>query len=87
LGPTNIFTNRLWINLSLDTGADLGIQAGYQINDFTSTDLTVMTGEGYNQLLTDNIYKTGLGLSILPAKGFIARFYVDYTEQDEIQNT
>jgi len=46
-----------------------------------------MNGEGYNQLQTDNTYKTGLGVTINPVKGLIARIYADYTEQDEIQST
>ncbi len=69
------------------SSADLGASTSYKFNDFISADLTIMNGEGYNQLQTDNTYKSGLGITILPVKGLTARFYVDYTEQDEIQST
>ena len=67
--------------------ADLGASASYKFNDFILADLTVMNGEGYNQLQTDNTYKTGFGITVLPLEGLTTRFYVDYTEQDEIQTT
>jgi len=67
--------------------ADLGVSTEFQFNEFISADLTIMNGEGYNQLQTDNTYKTGLGVTIIPIEGLTARFYVDYTEQDEIQTT
>lgn len=69
------------------SSADLGAAAEYKFSDFISADITVMNGEGYNQLQTDNTYKTGLGITILPVKGLTTRLYVDYTEQEEIQTT
>jgi hypothetical protein len=69
------------------SSADLGASLAYKFNDFISTDLTVMNGEGYNQLQSDNAYKTGLGLTLKPLKNLTARFYADYTEQDEIQTS
>jgi hypothetical protein len=67
--------------------ADLGASISYQVYDKVSADLTVINGEGYNQLQADNAYKTGFGITYLPVKGLTARFYVDYTEQTEIQTT
>lgn len=67
--------------------ADLGASMRYQLHDKISADLTVMNGEGYNQLQADNAYKTGFGVTFLPVKGLTARFYIDYTEQTEIQTT
>ncbi len=69
------------------SSADLGTSASYKFNDYISTDLTVMNGEGYNQLQSDNTYKTGFGITLNPFKGLTARIYVDYTEQEEIQTT
>lgn len=69
------------------SSADLGAAVIYKFTDYLSADLSVMNGEGYNQLQTDNTYKTGLGITAIPIKGLTARVYVDYIEQDEIQTT
>ena len=67
--------------------ADLGASVKYDFNDFISADFTVMNGEGYNQLQTDNTYKSALGITLNPVKNLTARFYVDYIEQKEMQTT
>jgi hypothetical protein len=69
------------------SSADLGANVTYEFSDFISADLTVMNGEGYNQLQADNTYKSGLGITVLPIKSLTVRFYVDYTEQDKIQTS
>lgn len=67
--------------------ADLGANITYKFSEYILADFTVMNGEGYNQLQTDNTYKSGLGITMIPIKNLTARLYVDYTEQDEIQTT
>lgn len=67
------------------SSADLGAAINYKFNDFISADISVMNGEGYNQLQNDNSYKTGLGVTILPIKDITVRLYGDYTEHEEIQ--
>lgn len=69
------------------SSADLGASAVYKINDFIAADITVMNGEGYNQLQTDNSYKSALGFTINPLKNLTIRLYADYIEQKEIQTT
>ncbi|MFO7828768.1 MAG: hypothetical protein R6V23_09130 [Bacteroidales bacterium] len=69
------------------SSADLGASASYVFNDFIAADITIMNGEGYNQLQNDNTYKTALGITITPIKSITARFYVDYIEHAEIQTT
>jgi opacity protein-like surface antigen len=69
------------------SSADLGASLSYKLNDYISADLTVMNGEGYNQLQSDNAYKTGLGITITPIKNLTARLYADYIEREEIQTT
>lgn len=69
------------------SSADLGLSAEYKMNDYFSADFSVMNGEGYNQLQTDNAYKSALGLTIFPVKNVIVRLYADYIEKDEIQTT
>jgi len=67
--------------------ADLGLSVDYKINDYVSSDFAIMNGEGYNQLQTDNSYKSALGISVYPIKNLIVRLYADYMEKDEIQTT
>jgi len=67
--------------------ADLGFSAEYKMNDFLSADFSVMNGEGYNQLQTDNAYKSALGICVFPVKNLVVRLYADYIEKDEIQTT
>jgi len=71
----------------LGSSADLGASAIYDFNDFITVDLTVMNGEGYNQLQIDNSYKSGLGITILPLKDVTIRLYADYIEHENIQTT
>jgi hypothetical protein len=67
--------------------ADLGLSAEYKMNEYICADFTVMNGEGYNQLQTDNSYKSAIGLTVLPVKNLTVRLYADYIEKDEIQTT
>lgn len=69
------------------SSADLGASLNYTFNEFISADITVMNGEGYNQLQNDNAYKTGLGITANPIKDLTARIYIDYTEHEEIQTS
>jgi len=67
--------------------ADLGVSASYKFNDFFAADITVMNGEGYNQLQTDNSYKSALGFTVKPLTNLTIRLYADYIEHEEIQST
>jgi len=69
------------------SSADLGFSTEYKMNDYFSLDFSIMNGEGYNQLQTDNAYKSALGICIFPVKNLIVRLYTDYMEKDEIQTT
>jgi hypothetical protein len=52
--------------------ADLGVSASYKFNNFFAADITVMNGEGYNQLQTDNSYKSALGFTVKPLTNLIS---------------
>ncbi|MDK2977618.1 MAG: hypothetical protein PWP52_332 [Bacteroidales bacterium] len=69
------------------SSADIGASVSYVINKFIKADFSVMNGEGYNQLQTDNTYKSALGISLTPIKDLTIRLYADYIEDDEIQTT
>ncbi|MEA2106277.1 MAG: porin [Bacteroidota bacterium] len=69
------------------SSADIGASVSYVFNKFIKADFSVMNGEGYNQLQTDNTYKSALGISVTPINKLTIRLYADYIEEDEIQAT
>lgn len=69
------------------TSADLGASIDYKFADYISADFTIMNGEGYKNLQSDDTYKAGLGITITPVKNLDIRFYSDYMKQDFAQQT
>ncbi len=69
------------------SSADLGAQVIYKFTDWFSADFTVMNGEGYTKLQSDNTLKSGMGMTFVPYKNFILRVYGDLSEKEEIQTT
>ena len=69
------------------TSADLGASIDYKFADFISADFTVMNGEGYKKLQSDDTYKAGLGITVTPIKNLDIRFYSDYMKQEFAQQT
>ncbi|MCF8368366.1 MAG: hypothetical protein K9G76_04930 [Bacteroidales bacterium] len=69
------------------SSADLAWQINYDHSKWISVDFTVMNGEGYTQLQTDNTLTTGFGVSLYPVKNFTTRFYYDVSEKTTIQST
>jgi hypothetical protein len=68
--------------------ADLGIAADYRFNDMIKADITLMNGEGYNDIQLDNSLKTSLGFTITPGEGTAIRIYDDIIRINNIwQNT
>lgn len=57
--------------------ADLGWNIVYRMNRYVSADFSVMNGEGYTQLQTDNTYKGALGISLYPVESLTLRVYYD----------
>lgn len=59
------------------SSADLGINFNYTFNKYIETDFTIMNGEGYNSLQTDNIFKYGLGTTIKFPRNFTYHVFYD----------
>ena len=57
--------------------ADLGFVVDYQINDILKADLTLMNGEGYNNVQLDNSLRTSVGFTLTPKNGFAFRIFGD----------
>lgn len=62
----------------LGSSADLGAMASYRFSDLLSADVTMMNGEGYSSLQSDDIFKYALGATFTPNKSLIIRGYIDY---------
>ena len=67
--------------------ADLGWQIEYKWLDWLTTDFTIMNGEGYTKIQSDNTLKAGAGISVYPFNNFVTRFYYDYSEKTTVQST
>jgi hypothetical protein len=59
------------------SSADLGASLDFYLNKSIKFDLTLMNGEGYSNLQTDESFKVGFGTTIRPWKGLMLRFYGD----------
>jgi hypothetical protein len=57
--------------------ADLGVVIDYKLNDILKVDLSLLNGEGYTNVQTDNSLKTAVGLTITTPDKVAVRLYGD----------
>lgn len=57
---------------------DLGIVANYEVNNFLSFDASLVNGEGYSQLQTNNYFEYCLGTTLQLPDKLTARFYGNF---------
>ncbi|MFA8451715.1 MAG: hypothetical protein ACEPOW_13560, partial [Bacteroidales bacterium] len=71
------------------SSADIGISAKYKFSNIISADFTLMNGEGYKKLQSDNTYKAGLGITLQDFffEGIVFRIYSDYEKKHLEQYT
>lgn len=62
-----------------NSSADLGFAIDYQFADFISADFSVINGEGYKKVQSDDFLRYGVGATLKPAKNIVARLFVDHT--------
>jgi hypothetical protein len=55
--------------------ADLGAGVQYQFSEAVTADVTISNGEGYQNLQFDNVYKVGLGITLVPVRNLTLRGY------------
>jgi len=71
-----------------NSSADLGFNIDYQFADFISADFSVINGEGYKNLQSDEFLRPGMGVTITTVKGITARVFADYMgKNDTIQQS
>lgn len=72
---------------SIGSSADLGINLNYKFTDYWNADITIMNGEGYNNIQTDGIFKYAFGSTIKLPKNLTSRLYYDFTYNEILQST
>ncbi len=71
----------------LGSSADLGVSVAYKFSDVFSADMSVINGEGYKSLQSDDALRTTLGLTVKPVKKLTLRSYYDFMGQDATQSS
>jgi hypothetical protein len=61
-----------------NSSADFGMNLDYKFNDFISADFSIINGEGYKVVQSDDFVRPGLGITVKPVKGITARVFGDY---------
>ncbi|WP_346858954.1 hypothetical protein [uncultured Draconibacterium sp.] len=61
-----------------NSSADFGFNMEYKFNDFVSADFSVINGEGYKVIQSDDFVRPGLGITATPVKNVTARVFADY---------
>ena len=69
------------------SSADLGVNFNYAFNNYIDVDFTIMNGEGYNSLQTDNIFKYGVGTTIKFPKNFTYHVFYDIVHNTVSETT
>ena len=69
------------------SSADIGANIIYKFNNKISADFTIMNGEGYKKLQSDDTYKGALGITYKPIRNLSTRIYYDYTKKNIAQST
>jgi hypothetical protein len=67
--------------------SDLGVAFEYSPAKIISFDLSVLNGEGYKKVQLDSIFKTTLGITFKPFRGFFLRGYYDIMKTNYAQSS
>jgi len=67
--------------------ADIGLSVEYKFADFISTDFTVVNGEGFKKLQSDDTYKGAMGINVTPIKNLDFRAYYSLMKTDFAQQS
>ncbi len=61
-----------------NSSADLGFNLDYKFASFISADFSVINGEGYKKLQSDEYVRPGFGITLTPAQTITARVFADF---------
>ena len=65
------------------SSADMGVIGRYRFADWLAADISLINGEGYKKLNSDNKYRYAAGITAHPAEGLTLRGYYDVSGQAE----
>lgn len=60
-----------------NSSADLGFNLDYQFTPFLSADFSVINGEGYKKIQSDEYVRPGFGITLKPVQSITARVFAD----------
>lgn len=63
--------------------ADLGLSVAYKFTDWVSADAIIVNGEGYKKIQKNDGLNYGVGVTLMPVKGFQIRLYGGLNECGE----
>ncbi len=69
------------------SSADLGTTIEYQFSDWLTVDYSLMNGEGYTSLQSDEVFKNGMGITLTFFDELISRFYADLMAKENNETT
>lgn len=76
------------LNYKFTNIADIGIIVDYNISDIISIDASILNGEGYTKIESDNSQLYSMGITLTPVEGLTLRAYADtYKRDDAAKNT
>ena len=71
----------------LGASADLGVNFHYTFSENMNADFTIMNGEGYNNIQTDDIFKYGIGSTVKYPRNFTSRIFYDFSYDELFETT
>ncbi|NCB09283.1 MAG: ABC transporter ATP-binding protein, partial [Bacteroidia bacterium] len=71
----------------LGSSADLGINLNYSFSPAVSADLTIMNGEGYHNIQTNDIFKYSAGTTVRLNKNWVSKLFYDFTYDNINEST
>jgi hypothetical protein len=71
----------------LGSSADLGMNIHYTFSDYFNADFTIMNGEGYNSIQMDDVFKYGIGGTVVFPTNLTSRIFYDFSYNDINEST
>lgn len=71
----------------LGSSADLGINLNYSFTPAVSADFTIMNGEGYHNIQTNDIFKYSAGTTVWISKNWVSKLFYDFTYDNINEST
>ncbi len=78
---------KTYLNLyNYASASDVGVAASYKFNDWLDVDVSILNGEGYKKINTNQFNRYGIGVTVLPLKNIIVRLFYDNYNLSSLDN-